>query len=309
MKNKKYSVFLFVEGLILIVIGNTLDVKSENIFDAFALPFTALSEMLGNLSLSSKTGNAVALIIYFAVCLIPIFVLIFKLIKKSAEKTDSILILLSAVLFAVIYLMINPSELGLIGRAENIGEILSTCILSVLCGYLILKFISFIEKDGGMKIEKYLKAIIMSIGAVFIFYVCFVSFGELCSALEKSEGFIETFMALFSFFNRTIPDLFAIAIVVYALEMLSEMSKDKYSEDTLKSSEKLSVLCFTAVKVSILISIIYNILQLRYITLLQNIKFSANIPLLSLCFILAMLVLSRYMKDSKALKDDNDSFI
>ncbi len=309
MKNKKYCSFLFFEGLILIILLNTFGFKEGNLFDLLALPFTALADFLGKLSLSSKTGNAVAIMIYGAFCLVPVFVLIFKTAKKTFQKADSLLILLSAVLFAVIYLMINPSEMGMLGEIENEGEILTGCIWSVLLGYLILQFLTFLENSKDVKIEKYLKALAMSVGAVLVISVCAGSFGTLAVDLKNAEGFITKLIAFMSFLNKAIPDVFGIAIVICSLNVLGNMSEDRYSDETVRESEKLSSLCMFALKVSVIISVIFNILQLRYIAKLQNISFNAEIPLVSLGFILAVLILSRYIKDSKALKEDNDSFI
>lgn len=314
MKQKRYAIFLIFEAAALIFLTNYAGMKYESVFDLLALPLTALADLLGKMSLSSAVGNAFAIIVYACVCLIPIFVLLFRVQKKKFQKVDSLLILLSAVLFAVLYLLINPWKIGIRGELKGAGSLITFSVWSLLIGYLLLKFIGSVEKTNTRNTEKFLDIILKVLGIVFVFSVCAVSFSDYNASLVQlkengSVDFTNRFLLLFSTVNTVLPNIFGVLIVFSSLSLVSEMSADRYSESTVKAAEKLSQICFTAIKSCIIVSLLYNVLQLRYITELSNVSFTADIPLVSLGFILEVLIMSQYIKDSRALKEDNDSFI
>lgn len=299
MKEKKYALCLGAEALLLILLTRVLSLKAESIFDLLSYPLQKLSDFLGSLSLKSSFGNAVAIGIYVLICLVPVFALLFKVKRKSFQKADSLLVLMSAVLFAVIYLLINPTEMGMHGYNESSAVMVAFSFWSLFIGYLILKFTSSLQKADSSKTEKLLSVLLKIIGAVFAF--------SLCTVRPAATGI--GMMNALSFVNSAVSNVFGIVAVFGSLNLLSEIVTDKYSEATVKATENLSRICILGVRVSVLVSALYNVLQLRLINELSNVNFKVEIPLLSLGFILTVLVMSKYIKDSKALKEDNDSFI
>ena len=298
MKNKKYLLLLLLEAVGVIGITKGMGVKTEGVFDLLSFPLVKSADLLGTLSLSGKVGNAFAVVIYALVCLVPVFVLLFRISRKTFVKTDSILVLISAVLFAVIYLLINPSEMGAHGMGEE-ASMVAFSFWSLLTGYLVLKFADTLRNTEVKKAEKLLSAVVKFIGAVFVFSLCTVK-------IPRTEvGIITVFSAL----NSVLPAVFGVLIVLSALNLLSEFTLDRYSESTVSEAEKLSKFCILALEVTVGVSALLSLLQLRFINELSDVNFSASIPLLSIGFVLLVLILSGFLKESKALKEDNDSFI
>lgn len=299
MKNKKYLLLLILESVGVLTVTKGFDVKTESIFDLLSFPLTKSADLLGTLSLSGKVGNALAVIIYALVCLIPVFVLLFRISRKTFVKTDSILVLMSAVLFAVIYLLINPSEMGVHAFNEASASTVAFSFWSLLIGYLVLKFADTLKNTEGKRTEKLLSVVLKIIGAVFMFALCTLEF-------SKTEvGIVTVFSAL----NSVLPAILGIRTVFFALDLLTEFSLDRYSENTVREAEKLSRFCILALEFTVGVSALLSVLQLRFINELSNVKFSAEIHLLSIGFVLLVLILSGFLKESKALKEDNDSFI
>lgn len=299
MKHKKYLLFLLLEAAGVIGITKGMGVKVESVFDLLSFPLVKFADFLGTLSLSGGVGNAVAIIIYALVCLVPVFVMLSKMKQNNFKKTDSLLVLMSAALFAVIYLLINPSEMGLRSEIDGASQIVAFSFWSLFFGYIILKFTEKISETEGDKILKLLSGVIKVIGAVFMFAICTVKI----TATEIG------FMTVLGFVNTAVPYVFALVTVFLSLELSGEFTSDRYSENTVKVAEKLSSFCMLSVKVSVVVSALYNVLQLRYINELSNVDFKLQVPLFSLGFILLVLVMTGFIKDSKALKEDNDSFI
>ena len=298
MKNKKYLLLLLLEAVGVIGITKGMGVKTEGVFDLLSFPLEKSADFLGSLSLSGSVGNAVAVVIYAFICLIPVFVLLFRISRKTFVKTDSILVLMSAVLFAVIYLLINPSEMGAHGMGEE-ASMVAFSFWSLLVGYLVLKFAEILKNTEGKRTERLLSVVLKIIGAVFMFALCTLEF-------TKAEvGIVTVFSAL----NSVLPAVLGIRTVFFALDLLTEFSLDRYSENTVREAEKLSRFCILALELTVGVSALLSVLQLRFINELSSVKFSVEIPLVSIGFILLLLMLSGFIKESKALKEDNDSFI
>lgn len=298
MKNKKYLLLLFLEAVGVIGITKGMGVKTEGVFDLLSFPLEKSADFLGSLSLSGAFGNAIAVVLYALICLIPVFVLLFRISRKTFVKTDSILVLMSAVLFAVIYLLINPSEMGLHGMGEE-ASMVAFSFWSLLVGYLVLKFAEILKNTEGKRTERLLSVVLKIIGAVFMFALC-------TSEFTKAEvGIVTVFSAL----NSVLPAILGIRTVFFALDLLTEFSLDRYSENTVREAEKLSRFCILALELTVGVSALLSVLQLRFINELSSVNFSVDIPLVSIGFILLLLMLSGFIKESKALKEDNDSFI
>ena len=298
MKNKKYLLLLLLEAVGVIGITKGMGVKTEGVFDLLSFPLEKSADFLGSLSLSGSVGNAVAVVIYAFICLIPVFVLLFRISRKTFVKTDSILVLMSAVLFAVIYLLINPSEMGAHGMGEE-ASMVAFSFWSLLVGYLVLKFAEILKNTEGKRTERLLSVVLKIIGAVFMFALCTLEF-------TKAEvGIVTVFSAL----NSVLPAILGIRTVFFALDLLTEFSLDRYSENTVREAEKLSRFCILALELTVGVSALLSVLQLRFINELSSVNFSVEIPLVSIGFILLLLMLSGFIKESKALKEDNDSFI
>ena len=298
MKNKKYLLLLLLEAVGVIGITKGMGVKTEGVFDLLSFPLEKSADFLGSLSLSGAFGNAVAVVIYAFICLIPVFVLLFRISRKTFVKTDSILVLMSAVLFAVIYLLINPSEMGLHGMGEE-ASMVAFSFWSLLVGYLVLKFAEILKNTEGKRTERLLSVVLKIIGAVFMFALCTSEF------TKEEVGIVTVFSAL----NSVLPALLGIRTVFFALDLLTEFSLDRYSENTVREAEKLSRFCILALELTVGVSALLSVLQQRFINELSSVKFSVEIPLVSIGFILLLLMLSGFIKESKALKEDNDSFI
>lgn len=298
MKIRKYSFLLFVEAVITVIFTKGMNVKNESIFDILSFPLQKIADFLGYLSLKSSMGNVIAIIIFTLFCLVPVFIVLLKVKRKTFVKTDSLLVLLSVVLFTVVYLLINPSEMGFLGCVNDASTV-TFSFWSLLASYIILKLVDTIKKSSTVRSELIFDLIVKIIGAVFVFDLCSMEF-------TKTEVWI---VSLIAFVNSALPSLFGLLIVFSCLRVLSCFALDRYSDNTIHSVEKLSSLCIVSLKTTAVVTALYSVIQLRFISELSDINFSINIPLVQLCFILLVLIMTGFLKDSKELKEDNDSFI
>ena len=123
----KLSVLAVCSALVfLLTPGN-----GGSILSVVTIPFTLLGKGLRVLSLSGSAGNIAAIVIYAMVCILPLALIL----KKKKTKEDWLLVLGSAMLFYVLYLMVNP---GLMPKSmdSDVGS-------AILCGTVFSIFVSW----------------------------------------------------------------------------------------------------------------------------------------------------------------------
>ncbi|MEG2234438.1 MAG: DUF2975 domain-containing protein, partial [Oscillospiraceae bacterium] len=106
-----------------------------------------------------------------------------------------------------------------------------------------------------------------------------------------------------------IPLVSGIVVVFFGMRLVSYFGADRYSEKTVLSANRLSCACKTALAVTVLSTMVFNVLQYAFASQLHQINGNINIPILSIVFVLAVFLFSQIISEGKALKDDNDSII
>ena len=321
MKHKIFLGLLCAEALAF-VLFYLLQTSFAGIFSAvMAFPFEQIGLGLRSLSLSGAAGNAAAIAIYFIVSLFPAAVLLVLRKKRSLCVEDGLLGLLSAVLFAVLYIMINPGVIGaLINRApQSVGKaILGGMVYSVLFGYFILRVLRLFSNGRTDKLIRYMSVMLSLLNMLFVYLIFGACFNDLLDSIaalragnagnEHLLGASYVFLVL-QFIVNTLPYAFNVFIVFAALRLLHEMRVDRYSAGTVTAAGRISRLCAAALVTTVLASIGFNLLQLLFANSLVIINSAVQIPVFSITFVLATLLLTRLVTENKRLKDDNDLFV
>ena len=322
MKRRALVIFLTFEAMLCMLLYLVREAVPTAFGAAMAFPFEQLGMGLRALSLSGGVGNLLSIVIYAALCLIPAMVLLLIRKKRRLQHEDVLLGLLSAVLFAVLYFMINPGMLGkYLGSAagQSLGKaMLGGMVYSVLCSYLVLRILRlFFAADTG-KLQKYLIALLYVLNALFVylaFGACFADLLDAFQTLRKGNagnehllGASYVFLVL-KYLVDALPYVLNVLVVFSALRLLDELGADRYSEAAVAAAEKLSLLCGFTLAVTVLSNIALNLLQLIFVRKLMTLNSSLQIPVLSIAFVLATLLMARFIGENKQLKDDYDMFI
>lgn len=322
MKHKKLCVFLACEAVLCILLHSAREILPRAFTAVMAFPFEQIGLGLRALSLSGDTGNIISIVLYTTLCLIPVGILYSLKRVRRLYPEDALLAVLSIVLFAVVYMMINPGLLGpYFGDATGQSvtkAVLGGMVYSVLIGYAVLRILRlFFHADTG-RLQKYLEILLCALNALFVYLAFGAYFSSLMDSFdalrsgntgnEQSLGMSYLFLVL-QYVVNALPYILNVLVVFAALELLDELSADRYSEAAVNASEKLSRLCGMALAVIVISNIGFNLLQLVFIKMLAVMNGSVQIPLISVAFTLAVLLLAQYIKENKQLKDDNDMFI
>ena len=300
-----------------------LQTSFSGVFSAvMAFPFEQIGIGLRLLSLSSGAGNAAAIVIYFAASLLPIATLVVLRKKRKLCAEDGLLGLLSAVLFAVLYVMINPGVINTLtsGAApQSVGKaILGGMVYSVLFGYFILRALRLFSNSETPMLVRYMSVMLGLLNALFVYSIFGAGFNGLLNSISElragnagNEHLLGTsyvFLVL-QFVVGALPDVFNILVVFTVLRLLEEMRADRYSAQTVTAAGRVSRLCSTALVTMIIANIGFNLLQLIFAKSILVIDSSVQIPVYSITFVLAALLLTRLVTENKQLKDDNDLFV
>ena len=324
MKKTLYFGVLLAEAIICVVLCVLGNVSGEDIAYIMAFPFGPIGDGLRALSLSGSVGNAVAILLYVGISLLPLGVLLTHVKKKSLYWEDSLLVVLIPLLFVVLYEMINPgtiplgpSELGMMGAGVR-KAMLGCVVYSVLVGYLVLRALRLFFGAGKEKLQSYVSLLLGLLNVIFVYMVfggCLQKFLQTMESTKAAnqgteDELVLTYVFLFlQMLVDALPYVLDILIVFACQQMLQKLQKDAYCEETMKAADKLAKVCGISLKVTILSILVFNLLQLLYAKNLRVVNGFVNIPILSIVLVLAALLVAKLVTEGKRLKDDNDMFI
>lgn len=322
MKNKA----LFITLLITAVLSSLVVLLKFSFSELFGyvicFPFEQIGMGLRWMSLQGGLQNAIAIVIYVVLCLSPLLVFFLLIKKKAVKKEDSLMAVLSLVLFYVIYMMINPGLIPIPG-ALNMDTLVAKIlfcgtIYSIILTYFVLRVVRLFFDSETKKLYKYMVALLWIAAMLFTISIFGLGLNDAIAQIEfikaaniGTESGLETtyvFTAI-QFIVDSIPAIVSILVIFSGIMLITEFSADPYSEEAIKVSENLSMVCKTGLAITVCSNAAFNLSQLFFMRTLRNINSFIQIPLFSIVFVLGALIFSKMVMTNKALKDDNDSII
>ena len=284
---------------------------------AMSFPFSQIGSGLRWLSLSGGLGNAFAIVLYVAVCILPALA---SFLIRSKRAEDVMLIFISVVLFFVMYYMINPGRLPtlMVGRTPLEQALLGGAVHSLLLAYGVIRILRLFESAVSHKLGRYIGIILHLLNILFVFVVFGHHFAQMLDAFAALEaantmpgqqlGVTYVFLFLQHLINA-LPYVLNIWVVFAAWRLIKAISADPYSEEAISAANGMSRVCAVALTMSVFSIAGFNLLQLLFIGSLHTVNTSINFPATSILFVLGALLLARYIAQNKRLKDENDQFV
>ena len=308
---KKRTLFWLLTAAAALVVA-FLPETGGSVFGLFALPLKALGWMLRTLSLSGAVGNAVALVLYALICALP---LVFW--WRSRRRTeDWLLVLLSGVLAAVLYYMINPDLRGSLMR-NGVGDaVCASVVWSTLTTWAVLKLLysGYWESEGNLyralRIFLMLCAascLIEGIGSGLPWVLGGLEM-ENYSAVDANRGITLAFIAVRYLVLMLEKGLCALVLCKGA-GLMGELERDPFGPGCVTAANAVSVTCRNALAIICLSVLALNIAQLLLSPMLMSISVTVNFPVSGLAVCFALLSVTKLLVRGKELKDDNDLFV
>ena len=314
---KKFTLLLVLEGILCaayVLLGSAL----PNLFGTLAsFPFCQIGMALRALSLSGGVGNVAAWVLYCAVCLAPAAVLLCR--KRGLHWEDWLLLVLSVVLFPGMYLMVNPQMQSEALNQSAMGSVLlGTTVYAILVGYGLLKMLRKCFAAEDLRLMDYLKWLFLAFAALLVLG----TFGSGLSGLVEhiaavregnrgNENGLEityAFLCL-QYAVEILPNVLCCGILLDACGMLELMRAEGCTGELILAAEKLSRSCGRLLTIVVVSSIGLDLLQLLFIQELRVVATTVRLPLETMAFVVAVLLIARFIRSHKELKDENDCFI
>lgn len=280
----------------------------------YPLEFTG--KALRSLSLAGGALNALAIALYAAISLVPAALALIFARKRGHAKADCILYILSIVLFAALYLAINPGLLRYVVSADMLINaaayevalgMLNSLIYSLVLCYAVLRIIDRLASGGTDKL--------LTVGAWLLYIACAMlsfasAYGTAASvAASLAYGTLDICVSVTRAAVDALPNVFSILLALCGAKLLLSMRGSLFGDDAVTTAQRLSRLAVISLKASVISSATFNAVQIALAGGLSNVNVSASIPFTGVLFALLALVLSRFIAESKRIKDDNDSII
>lgn len=285
--------------------------------EVLAFPFAPLGRLLRRMSLSGGVGNAAAVAVYALACLIPAGYLAYRLSRRRARPEDALLAVMTGVAFPVLYWAVNPGSapgvLGGIGPAFGGGVFWSLAV-----AYTVLRVLRGALAADGRGLLRYARVLLWSLAALSVFGAFGASPLSLMNGVRQvREGNAgsEHLLGLTygSLALRCACSMGAYLLDTLAatagLDLLSAWEAAPWSEQAVQAAGRLSRRCVWALVFTALTGAAMPLLQLVFVQRLHTAAAEVHIPLLPMALVLAALLLARYLRAGKALKDDNDLFV
>lgn len=325
MKRNWFYAVLAAEAIVCILLG-LLQMQFSGMFTAIAaFPFEQAGMGLRRLSLSGTAGNVLAIVLYCLFSLLPCGIYVMLRRKRREKPVDILLPGLSVLLFAVNYYMVNP---GLLQTGQTgAGKWLPGSVFySVLFGYLVLRLLSVYSKAQIKKLQQGLYVLLGFLNMIFVYAVCGREFSALLTAIRTVQDGNSAFAMdgnLFSaspltftyiflvlrFLVNALPYLLDIAVVFLAARVLKELEKNRYSETAVTAVQKLADFCAVSLGIAVSVEMAFNVLQFLCSGRLYQMDFTVYIPVVPVVFVLAVLLLAKYVREDQKLKQEHDLFI
>lgn len=299
-----------------------------------AFPFEQTGNLLRQLSLSGEAGNVLAIIIYVLLSLSPCIVGLCLKKKGSFCRVDYLLFVLSAFLFGVLYYMINPG-LFTVPVAGSGKLLLGGSFYSFLLGYLLLRILKKTAEADMSGLQRGLRVMLY---AAFVLFAGLTAV-ELCYSLpaairtagmENSAGLapgmenglsfaggveegasltVTCFFLAFQSAVNVLPYVLNLYLLFLAIRAVNELLREPYSDKAVAAVKQVGVRSRQALALVVISGMTFHAAQLLCRNKLSRITVTASFPLISVLFLLAILMVAKYVEENQKLKRDNELFI
>ena len=267
----------------------------SGILGALALPLTAVGWLLRSLSVSGGAGNALALVLFAVVSLLPL--LLWK--KLGWEKEDWLLAVLMPVVAFAVYLTVNPGMRPEVLQNDMDDILYAGVVWSVIVTWAVGKLLRRVKTAN---LYQALRLFLLICGGC-----CIVSGFGLGIARLRTQ-MVDPMILLH--FGAEAAEQTLLAIVFWqAAGLMTQIERDPYAESTVAAGARVSLWCRRTLKAAVVMDLCLNLVQIVLAEGLTNIDISVRIPVLSMAICFGMTALTKLLVRGKELKDDNDLFI
>ena len=322
MKRKGLYILLGTEVVLLCMLYLMADLTPAFISDVMAVPFEQIGLGLRWLSLCAGAANGLAMALWAGISLLPLVPVLKSWQEKEKRAEHVTLIVLSAMLFAVLYYMINPGLLyGLLpeqvlsavsGGAEEVMSVmkatLGAAVWSVIVCYVVFRLLRLFNSGEKEQLLRYMHKLLFALCILFVGAMV-VSAMEVIVGLKTAQSASDGVMIVVRAVVSALPYAMDILVILSAQNLLEEVLTDNISERVTIAAHRLSRICCVTLAAVTASGAGLNILQLTLSQIIYDINIHVEIPFMSLAFVLTALLFARLIEENRKLTEENEMFI
>ena len=332
MKNDRLKKLLAAEAVVCAAAVAALRLLEGAAFSLADFPAGVIGQGLTALAGTGRVGFALALTLYAALALLPVYALVRLSARRALAPEDA---LIGGTAAAIACALVPRSWMR---YWDTLSDQLFArlawqwLIAALLAGWVVLRLLRRLSNGSAQELMKLFRVLLALTAAYFVFAVCFTDLAGLLSAVDTlkagntalAEGAAATAMTdiagekslafsymilVLRFAAESIPSLFAAAAAYFAIGLLDTMAGGAFTQESAACAPRLAAWCVRALKISVLASLAVNILQAVCSSWLLNVSIAVELPLFQLCFVLAALLGARLVASNVALKAESDLII
>lgn len=314
-----FAFWLVLEAVVLLVLTWVSGGEGGGSSGVLAAPFAQLGYGLRLLSLSGAAGNALAIVLYVLLCLVPAGALLVLRRKRPLAGEDSLLVLLTVVLFPVLYCMVNPGVLPAPWGTLGTGclELLGGAVYAILLAYAVLRLLRRFLAADGPALRRYGRLLWRVLAVIFVYLAFGSCFRELLSGWDQvlagnqgNESVLTAtgLLLVLRWLGAALPYLLAAWVALTAWDLTAALETGE-TQQILPTAERLSRRCAGSLAATVVVTVVLDLLQLWFLRVLYAVHISVYLPVLPLALVLGVLLLVQVIRENRRLQDDNDLFI
>ena len=322
MKNRKLILVLLIEAILCVIAALAFSPPGGSVYLVIAqFPFAQIGSLLRSLSLSGSFGNVIAVILYIAICAVPLGFAALHLKKHTFKAEDWLLVIMSGFGFYMMYMMINSAYLGNIPcyLTEDFGRaVLGGAFYSILIGYLVLRMMRRADGTGTDSLLKAFRVLLAVIAVVLVFSISYIGISDVGTKLAAIQSgntdpavslSTTNFFVILRYALTQLPPFMELVILLLAIRLCDHLRTDRYGEGAINAAKKLASFAKKTVAVILLCCMALNLAQIIFAGSLVSADFLTTLPLDSIVIAIAALLLARFFVASRELKRDNQMII
>jgi len=322
MKDRRFVLILAAEAVLCVIAALALKPQGGSAYVTIAqFPFAQIGLLLRGLSLSGVAGNVAAIVLYIALCGVPLVFVALHIKKRVFKAEDALLIVMSGFGFYMMYMMINPGLLSDIPcyAVGDVGKaVLGGAFYSLLIGYLVLRLLRRAEGSSTDKLLRVMRLLFAAVAVVLVFSISYIGLSDVKTQLAEIKAGntdpsvslgMTTFFVLLRFALTQAPVVMEIGIFLLGMRLCNALREDRYSEGAVGAAKKLAAFAKMTVVVILLCCIVSNLAQIVFAGSLVSANFLTTLPLGEIVVAVGALLLTRFFVASRELKQDNQMII
>lgn len=334
MDNRRLKTLLLGEAAVCAAAVLALHLLEGAAFPLTGLPLAPLGTGLSTLAGTGRIGFALAMTLYAALVLLPLYALA-QIHAHRALRIEDALLAFTAVSVALALLPRGYRSFWEATVSQTLLQRMTWqyLALALVLSWCVLRLLRRFQEGESETLLRIFRALLGAAAALFVFSACFVELASLLAGIETlrvgntaltgggvlSElvgGGTGAYSLPFSVFIlclralvAMLPPFFAAATALLARELLDTMEHGAFTERSAACAPRLAAWCAKALRWSVLTTLAVNVLQAVCAGLTLSISITLDLPVMELCFVLAALLGAKLITANVALKSESDLFI